>query len=40
MYDDTFMQKIYDVYPAEFNYNGSKYVKPLTFMLTDLGKDL
>jgi len=40
MYDDNFMQKIYDVYPAEFNYNGSKYVKPLTFMLTDLGKDL
>jgi hypothetical protein len=40
MYDDTFMQKIYDVYPAEFDYIGSKYVKPLTFMLTDLGKGL
>jgi len=40
MYDDNFMQKIYDIYPAEFNYNKSKYVKPLTFMLTDLGKNL
>jgi len=31
MYDDTFMKKIFRVYDAQFDYNNSDYVRPLTF---------
>lgn len=31
MYDDTFMEKIFRVYNAQFDYNKSGYVRPLTF---------
>ena len=31
MYDDTFMEKIFRVYDAQFDYNKSEYVRPLTF---------
>lgn len=31
MYNDTFMEKIFCVYDAQFDYNKSKYVRPLTF---------